>query len=59
MGKRLDPKYLQISGYIPKEIGLMFKAECALKEIAISTALETMIREWLEKEASPELSQKK
>jgi hypothetical protein len=58
MGKRLDPKYLQISGYIPKEIGLMFKAECTLKEIAISTALENMIREWLEKEASHELTKK-
>jgi hypothetical protein len=58
MGKRLDPKYVQISGYVPKEIGLMFKAECALKETAISTALETMIREWLEKEGSPQLKRK-
>jgi hypothetical protein len=58
MGKRLDPKYVQVSGYVPKEIGLRFKADCALKEIAISSALENMIREWLEKEASPELTKK-
>jgi len=48
-GKRDDPTYLQISGYVPKEVGLQFKATCTLQEVSQSEALEEAIQEWLAK----------
>lgn len=45
--KRNDPSYLQISGYVPKELALRFKATCTIQEIEISEALEEMMRSWL------------
>lgn len=47
--KRTDPGYLQVSGYIPKNLALTFKSICIVKEISISEAMEQMIQDWIEK----------
>lgn len=46
--KRTDPGYLQVSGYIPKELALKFKAECTLKEISQAEALAEALQLWLD-----------
>ncbi|MGI0488809.1 hypothetical protein ACN4EK_25645 [Pantanalinema rosaneae CENA516] len=46
-GKRKDPGYMQVSGYVPKELALRFKASCLIEEVEISEALEEMMRWWL------------
>ena len=46
-GKRENPDYLQISGYVPKGMGLQFKAACTLQELSQSEALEQAVRAWL------------
>lgn len=48
-GRRDDPNFSQVSGYIPKEVALQFKATCTLVEISQTDALEEAIRLWLEK----------
>jgi len=48
-GKRDDPKYSQVSGFVPKELALQFKATCTLQEITQSDALEDALRDWLAK----------
>lgn len=47
-GKRDDPNYSQVSGFVPKELALQFKATCTLQEVTQSEALETALRLWLE-----------
>ncbi len=49
-GKRDDPNYLQVSGFIPKELALKFKATCMLQETTQSEALEEAIRLWMEQQ---------
>jgi hypothetical protein len=46
-GKRDDPNYLQVSGYVPRDLGLQFKANCMLQEVSQSEALEEAIQLWL------------
>lgn len=47
-GKRENPNYIQISGHVPKSLGLQFKAVCASNELTLSEALEKAIQKWLE-----------
>ncbi|WP_190670552.1 hypothetical protein [Nostoc sp. FACHB-190] len=47
-GKGANPDYMQISGYVPRELGLKFKIACTAKEITHSDALEQMINDWLQ-----------
>jgi hypothetical protein len=46
-GKREDPNYLQVGGYVPRELGLRFKANCTLRQMSQSEALEEAIQLWL------------
>ena len=48
--RRDDPGFLQVSGYISKEIALTFKAQCTMKEISQSEALEQAIKDYLAKQ---------
>ncbi len=48
-GKRDDPKYSQVSGFVPKELALQFKATCTLQEVTQSDALEQALKDWLSK----------
>ena len=48
-GRRDDPNYAQVSGYISKQIALEFKAECTLQEISQTDALEAAVMLWLKK----------
>lgn len=48
-GKRDDPNYSQVSGFVPKELALQFKATCTLQEITQSDAIEEAIKDWLTK----------
>ncbi|MBE9117218.1 hypothetical protein IQ249_15060 [Lusitaniella coriacea LEGE 07157] len=48
VAKRDDPKYAQVSGYIPKKLALKFKANCTMQETDQSEALERAITLWLE-----------
>lgn len=52
VGKRQDPNYQQVSGYVPKPLALKFKSTCVALEIDISEALEQMIQEWLDKQST-------
>lgn len=47
-GKRDDPKYSQVSGFVPKELALQFKATCTLQEVTQSEAIEDALKLWLE-----------
>ena len=51
-GKREDPDYAQVSGYIPKKLALKFRAACAMRETTQSDAIEEAVKVWLEKENS-------
>ncbi len=46
-GKREDPDYAQVSGYVPKKLALKFKAACTMRETTQSEALEKAIEAWL------------
>lgn len=46
-GKRDDPGYAQVSGYIPKKLALKFKAACTMRETTQSEALEKAVEAWL------------
>ena len=46
-GKREDPDYSQVSGYVPKKLALQFKAACMMRETTQSEALEKAIQDWL------------
>ncbi|MBD2414791.1 hypothetical protein FACHB389_28930 [Nostoc calcicola FACHB-389] len=58
-GKGANPNYMQISGYVPRELGLKFKISCTAKEITHSEALEQMINNWLEENEQPPTLAKK
>ena len=47
-GKRDDPDYAQVSGYIPKKLALKFKAACTMRETTQSEALERAVESWLQ-----------
>lgn len=47
--RRSDPGYIQVSGYITKEIALKFKAQCTMLETNQADALEEALKLWLEK----------
>jgi len=47
-GKRDDPKYAQVSGFVPKDLALNFKATCTLQELTQSDAIEAALNLWLE-----------
>ncbi|MCC5638585.1 GIY-YIG nuclease family protein [Nostoc sp. CHAB 5844] len=51
-GKRGDPNYRLISGYVPKDLALLFKTICAATEIDQSKALEEMIAKWTREKQS-------
>jgi hypothetical protein len=46
--RRKNPNYKQISAYIPTELAVRLKAECALKQSEISEVVEKQVKEWLE-----------
>lgn len=51
-GKRGDPNYRLISGYVPKDLALLFKTICAATETDQSKALEEMISSWTREKQS-------
>lgn len=52
-GKREDPDYAQVSGYVPKKLALKFKAACTMQETTQSAALEAAIESWLKQSEEP------
>lgn len=48
-GKRDDPKFAQVSGFVLKELALQFKATCTLQELTQSDAIEEALKDWLAK----------
>lgn len=48
-GRRTDPNYSQVSGYLPKDLVIRFKVTCTQKELSQTDALEQAIDAWLEK----------
>lgn len=40
MAKRSDPNYIQVNGYIHKDVALRFKIYCTANQLTISEALE-------------------
>jgi len=49
--RRADPGFAQVSGYVPKEIALQFKAQCTMLETSQSEALEQALKLWLAQNA--------
>ncbi len=45
--RRADPDFSQVSGYVKKDLALKFKAECTMREISLSEALEEALDLWL------------
>lgn len=50
-GKRENPNYIQISGHVPRDLGLQFKTVCAASELTLSEALEDALQKWIEDRA--------
>ena len=48
-GKRGDPAYAQVAGMIPLDLRRQFKAKVALEGEDMSSVLERLIREYLER----------
>ncbi|GAA6614900.1 hypothetical protein [Scytonema sp. NUACC26] len=46
--KRDNPDYVQICGYVPKELGNKFRGYSKIEGVEISTLLETFIQQWVE-----------
>lgn len=47
-GKREDPKYAQVSGFVPKDLALKFKVTCTMQETTHSESIEAALRLWLD-----------
>lgn len=43
-----DPKYKQVTGFIPKTLDARFKAHIAKKGLGISEALEIVLQDYLD-----------
>ena len=56
-GKRDDPDYAQVSGYIPKKLALKFKAACTMRETTQSDALEKAVEAWLRQADQPQTAE--
>lgn len=50
-GKRESPNYIQISGHVPKNLGLQFKSLCAATELTLSEGLEDALQKWIDDRA--------
>lgn len=58
-GRRDDPSFAQVSGYIPKDVALRFKAICTLKEVSQTDALEQALQLWIAENNDEQLPQPK
>ncbi len=56
--KKTDPNFLQISGHVPKELGLKFKSLCAVSELSLSEGLEKALNAWIDLEQKKEKESK-
>lgn len=52
-GRRTDPNYSQVSGYLPKDLVIRFKVTCTQKELSQTDALEQAIDVWLQQNEKP------
>jgi hypothetical protein len=52
MGKRDDKNYTIVAGNINKTLAYRFKNHCLKKGIEQSTALEMLLRKWLDRKAA-------
>ena len=48
-GKRENPDYRQVAGYIPNATYMRFKIACTLLDMKMTEAIEEAINDWLEK----------
>jgi hypothetical protein len=48
--KRHSKDFVQISGYVPKELAIEFKVKCARLDISRSEAVTESIKLWIERE---------
>jgi len=51
--KSRNADYIQVSGYIPRQKAIKFKAFCKALEIEISEVLEELIDQWLDEQGNP------
>jgi len=47
--RRADPDFLQVSGYIKKDVALRFKAACTMQEVSQAEAMEEALELWLQR----------
>ena len=48
LNRRSDPNYVQVSGYLPKELVLQFKQILLLKGLSVQEGLEEAVRGYIE-----------
>lgn len=46
--KSKNPDYMQLYSYVPRAIGVKFKALCATHELEQSEVVEKLITKWIE-----------
>uniref|UniRef100_A0A0C1R7F9 Copy number control protein n=1 Tax=Tolypothrix bouteillei VB521301 TaxID=1479485 RepID=A0A0C1R7F9_9CYAN len=46
--KRKNPNFIQISAYVPKELGMKFRGYCKMQGVEISELVETFIQQWVD-----------
>jgi hypothetical protein len=51
--KSKNADYIQVTGYIPRQKAIRFKAFCKAQEIEISEVLEKLIDKWLDEQGNP------
>jgi hypothetical protein len=48
VAKSKNPEYMQLYSYVPRTIGVKFKALCASRELEQSAVVEELIAKWIE-----------
>ena len=54
-GKRGNPDYKQVTGYIPRELAKAFQMKCLELEITRADGLEQAIAAWIALKGSPKI----
>ncbi len=52
--KRRSSDYVQVTGYIPKDLAIRFKLACTAKDVDRTTGIEEALNLWLDLDADPD-----
>ena len=50
VNKRTDPKFAQVSGYVPQKLAISFKIACQSLGLSFAQGIEQSIKLWLKQQ---------